>query len=175
MSTFDLLNEWELNISDIHGKFEIGNDTDSFEEIKHLKPVFSFDYISLRKSVFCFNGTTLGRKDYQNLITGLQSVSTFTYNELNSEHCFHFHEIKWADVEFSASEFHKCIYGQQYNGEVDITPYQLKVFGKARIIGFLYKGVFYLILFDVGHNAYKRKDGLKKKKKGVAKMNSGKK
>lgn len=172
MSTFELLNEWELNVSDVHSKYKIGNDTDSFEEIKHLKPIFSFDYISLNKSVFCFDGETLGRKEYKNLITGLQSVSSYTYNTLNSEYRFHFHEVKWDEVEFSASDFHKCIYGENYNGETDITPYQFKVFGKARVIGFLYKGVFYLILFDVGHNGYKRKDGQKKKKKGKIRVAS---
>lgn len=166
MSTFSLLKDWSLDISNVHGKYEIGNDTDSFEDIKTLKPVFSFDYISLNESLFCFNGTSLGRKEYLSLLTGLQSVSSHTYKTLNSEYRFHFHEVKWDEVEFSASDFHKCIYGEGYNGETDITPYQFKVFGIARVIGFLYRGVFYLILFDVGHNAYKRKDGRKRKKKG---------
>lgn len=166
MSNFDLLKNWEINISDALGKYKIGNNTDSFEEIKHLKPVFSFDYISLKESEYCFNGNTLGKKDYLNLIKGLQLVSCYTYYQLNKEYRFHFHEIKWEDVEYSVSDFHKCVYGNQYEGETDITPYQFKVFGKARVVGFLYRGVFYLIMFDVGHNGYKRTDGLKKKKKG---------
>lgn len=172
MSTFDLLNEWEIDIVEAHSKYEIGKNTDSFEEIKHLKPIFSFDYISLKKSIFCFDGTNLGRKEYLNLIKGLQSVSQFTYHQLNANYRFHFHEIKWEDVTFSASDFHKCIYGNRYKGEEDITPYQFKIFGKARIVGFLYKGVFYLIMFDIGHNAYKRQDGqkrTKRNKKGATK------
>lgn len=46
MNTFAKLKEWEISISEAHSKYEIGKGTDAFEDIKDLKPVFSFDYVS---------------------------------------------------------------------------------------------------------------------------------
>lgn len=156
MNTFAKLKEWEISISEAHSKYEIGKGTDAFEDIKDLKPVFSFDYVSMRNGFFCFNGKTLGRKDYIKLIKALKDVSLYTYETMNKEQRFHFHDINWNDVTISESDFYKCIY-EEYHGEKDITPYQFKVYGEARIIGFLYRGVFYLVMFDRGHRAYKRK------------------
>ena len=162
-SSFELLKEWELTIPDVFKKYSLGDNTDSIVDVKQLKPVFSFDYISLRNTQFCFNGKTLGRSDYKKLITALKDISKYTYEELSNNKKFHFHDIKWEDVTISSSDFHKCVYGNLYKGEDDITPYQIKVFDKSRIIGFLYKSVFYLVMFDIGHNAYPRKDNKKRK------------
>ena len=156
MSTFDLLKEWEIPIIEAHAKYEIGKETDVFDDVKNLKPIFSFDYVSMKNGFFCFNGNTLGRKDYVKLIKSLKEVSLYTYETMNKEYRFHLHSIDWDDVTVSESDFYKCIYGE-YHGEKDITPYQFKVYEEARIIGFLYRGVFYLVMFDRGHRAYKRK------------------
>lgn len=156
MSTFDLLNEWEIPIIEAHSKYELGKESDTFEEVKGLKPIFSFDYVSMKNGFFCFNGKTLGRKDYVKLIKSLKEVSQYTYEAMNKEYRFHFHDIDWNDVTVSESDFYKCIYGE-YHREKDITPYQFKIYEEARIIGFLYRGVFYLVMFDRGHRAYKRK------------------
>ena len=142
MGSFDLLNEWEISISDSLGKYELGVGSDKFEEIAELKPTFSFDYISLDHKTFGFTGKLL---------------SKLPYKTLNQEYQYHFHDIKWEDVDLSKSDFYKCIYEDKYNGEDDITPYQFKVYEEARVIGFVYRGVFYLVMFDRGHNAYKRK------------------
>ena len=163
MGNFDALKEWEIPISDSFGKYELGKSSDDFNDIKDLKPIFSFDYISLDKNEFGFMGTLLGSKDYKNLLKSLKDISKHTYGQLSKEHCFHFHEIDWNDVSVQSSAFYKCIYGEFYNGtETDITPYQFKSYQEARVIGFLYKGVFYLVMFDRGHNAYKRKDKKKR-------------
>ena len=138
MGTFDLLKEWEISIPDVHCKYKVGEKSDVFEDVKELKPVFSFDYVSLKGGTFCFNGSSLGRKDYTKLIQALKNISSHTYKTLNDEYRFHFHNINWDDVTISESDFYKCIYNE-YNGEKDITPYQFKVFEEARIIGFLYK------------------------------------
>lgn len=63
------------------------------------------------------------------------------------------------------SDFLKCIYKDMRKDdydEDDITAYQFKVYEEARIVGFIYRGIFYLVMFDRGHNAYKRKDKKKK-------------
>ena len=142
-------------------KFSLGNKTDNFHQIKHLHPVFAFDFISLNKGEFCFDGELLGRYDYIKMMKGLRSISEHTYEYMNRENRFHFHEIKWEDVTVKKSDFYKCI-SRKENSDEEICAYQFKVFEEARIIGFLYKGVFYLVMFDRGHNAYKRKDGKKK-------------
>lgn len=159
--SFDLLKEWDISISEAHSKFSIGKQTDAFDDIKELKPIFSFDYISMKNSSFCFNGQTIGRQDYIKLFKSLKNISSYTYETLNKEYRFHFHEVDWKDTSLSASDFYKCIY-ETYNGEEDITAYQFKVFEEARIVGFIYRGVFYLVLFDRGHNVYKRKDKKKR-------------
>lgn len=156
MSTFDLLKEWDISITEAHSKYEVGKKTDAFEDVKGLKPVFSFDYVSMKNGLFCFNGNTLGRKDYVKLIKSLKDVSSYTYEVMNQEYRFHFHEIDWNEVAVSESDFYKCIHGE-YHEEKDINPYQFKVYEEARVIGFLYRGVFYLVMFDRGHRAYKRK------------------
>ncbi|HAT61844.1 MAG TPA: hypothetical protein DCS83_04735 [Prevotella sp.] len=46
-----------------------------------------------------------------------------------------------------------CLNGCDY-----LDVYQLKVFGKARVLGFLYNAVFFLVIYDISHEAYKRQD-----------------
>lgn len=157
MGSFDLLKEWEISISESHGKYELGAGSDKFEDIAELKPTFSFDYLSLDHKKFGFAGKLLGNKDYKKLLKALKDISRHPYKVLNREDRFHFHDIKWEDVTLSKSDFYKCIYEERYNDDDDITPYQFKVYEEARVIGFVYRGVFYLVMFDRGHNAYKRK------------------
>lgn len=137
-------------------KFTLGEKTDDFQRIKHLNPVFAFDFISLNKSNFCFDGKLLGREDYVKLMKSLKNISSYTYEMIDKEYRFHFHEIDWDDVTVSKSDFYKCI-SKNHKSEEEIEVYQFKVYEEARIIGFLYMGVFYLVMFDRGHNAYKRK------------------
>lgn len=137
-------------------KFSLGEKTDDFQRVKHLNPVFAFDFISLNKSDFCFDGKLLGREDYVKLIKSLKNISSYTYEMIDKEYRFHFHEIDWDDVTVSKSDFYKCI-SRNNNNKEEIEVYQFKVYEEARIIGFLYMGIFYLVMFDRGHNAYKRK------------------
>jgi hypothetical protein len=155
MSSFDLIKEWELPIAEVHSKYVVGKKTDAFEDIKYLKPLFSFDYVSIRGSDFCFDGKLISRKDLIKLIKSMKDISTYSYETLNKEYRFHFHEVNWNNVTLPESSFYKCIYGDK-DVERTITPYQFKVYDKARVIGFIYKGVFYLVMFDRNHKAYKR-------------------
>lgn len=134
-------------------KFKTGDTSDKFEHFKKLHPAFAFDFISMNQSEFCFNGSFLGRPDFIKLLDGLKRISAETFSSLNANYQFHFHEVKWSDVSVKESEFRKCI-GDKNS---EITPYQFKVFEEARVIGFVYQGIFYLVMYDRGHNAYKRK------------------
>lgn len=155
MEKFDKLRQFNTQTSD-DGKYRFGSDSDRFEMIKHLKPVFAMDYLCEDAIEWSFVGNQLGARDYEKLMKGLKRISKETYETLNKETQFHFHDVKWKDVTVKESDFNKCIYGKgESNG--DLTPYQVKVFEEARLIGFIYKGAFYLVLFDRGHNAYKRK------------------
>jgi hypothetical protein len=157
VSGFDLIKERNLSIPEVHSKYMTGERSDAFEDIKRLKPIFSFDYVSIKGSDFCFNSTLLGRRELVKLIESFKDISKYSYEAMSKEYCFHFHEINWNDVTISESDFYKCIYGDS-NEERRITAYQFKVYDKARIIGFIYKGVFYLVMFDRGHNAYPRRN-----------------
>lgn len=161
MGKYNEFENLKLQIPEPAIKYRKGEKTDDFHEIKNIYPVFAFDYISMQKSDFCFNGRLLGTKDYAKLLQALKSISGFTYQQMNDEYRFHFHEVEWEEVSVSASDFYKCVNGK-YDGEEDITPYQFKVFEEARIIGFIYRGIFHLVMFDRGHNAYKRKDNKKR-------------
>lgn len=166
MGTFKELNNWNIDFKDALSKYKVGDNTDKYEDIKNLKPVFAFDFINLDNDKYSFCSELLGFKDYKKVLHGLKKLSSYSYQTLNQEYMFHFHDIKWNEVDILESDFNKCIYGKS-DSKGDITPYQFKIYEEARIIGFIYRGVFYLVLFDRGHNAYKRQGkgkGRKKKK-----------
>lgn len=145
-------------------KFIVGEKSDDFKDIKTLKPTFAFDYISLKGGTFCFNSEKLGRSSYIDLIKGLKEVSAYTYEELNASHKYHFHDMQFDDISIRKSDFYKRILGS-YSDEDYITPYQFKTVNKSRVVGFLYKGVFYIVMCDSDHEAYKQEDNKKKRKK----------
>lgn len=138
------------------GKYKLGTDSDKINSIKHLKLVFAMDYLCDDSSNFSFCGQLLGASDYRKLMKGLKRISSISYDDLSRDNRFHFHDVDWDDVTVKESDFNKCIYGKP-DRQGDITPYQFKVYEEARLIGFIYSGVFYLVMFDRGHNAYKRK------------------
>ncbi len=146
------------------GKYQIGIKSHKVVDAARLKPKFAFDYISDRGTLFCFNATHLGRKNYLGLINGLKAASKLTFKELESSRTYHFHAIDFNDVTIRKSDFYKAISGD-YSDDDYIIPYQIKVFKEERVIGFLYNGTFYLVMFDSGHKAYERKDSRKSRTK----------
>lgn len=146
------------------GKYRIGLKSHKVVDVEKLKPKFAFDYVSVRRNVFCFNATHLGRNNYVGLINGLKEASKMTFKELEDSHTYHFHDIDFDEVSIKKSEFYKAILGK-YDGEDYIIPYQMKVFKEERVIGFLYDGTFYLVMFDSGHNAYNRKKNPNEKRR----------
>lgn len=155
MGNFELLTKSHIPIQDTFGKYKIGDTSDTFEEIMQLKPVFSFDYACLDNSEFSFNYNGISSRDYAKLIAGLKRCSVHSYETLNNEKAFHFHDITWENVTIKESDFYKCISSAR-GEERDLTAYQFKVFEEARVIGFIYRSVFYLVMFDRGHKAYDR-------------------
>lgn len=146
------------DLKEIHSRYKIGEKSDDFSRIKDIEPVFSFRYACLDKSDFSLASKLVSVRDYHKLIAALQEKSKLTYGTMDSNYNQHFHDLEWSDVTITESEFKKCISSQHSdNGDIDVTPYQFKVFQGARIIGFIYKTVFYVVMFDRGHNAYKRK------------------
>lgn len=162
--TYSGLENLDLSLVKTPKKYELGKQSDNFNDIKNSHPFFSFEYISLNKSDYCFNSTITSAKDLVKLLSGLQKISKNTYAILDREKLYHFHDINWDETNVKESEFYKCIYkGSKY--ERSITAYQVKVFEEARIFGFIYKGIFYLVMFDRGHNAYDRDRSKDKKNK----------
>ncbi len=155
MGNFDALLNLYIPITEAHGRYKLGEKSDDFVDVKSLRPVFSFEYACLDGSEFSFNYRAISSRDYHRLISGLKDASSVTYEFMSTNGRYHFHDVKWDDVDLSESTFYKCIQ-VQFNGERDLTVYQFKVFEEARVFGFIYRSVFYLVLFDRNHKAYGR-------------------
>lgn len=163
MPNIDKFKNLSISIPD-DGKYKVGVKSHKAIEVTNLKPKFAFDYVSTRGNLFCFNATHLGRNHYIRLIEGLKKASQITFKELESSHTYHFHDIDFDEVSIRKSDFYKAILGE-FNGEDYIIPYQMKICKEERVIGFLYEGTFYLVMFDSGHNAYARTDSRKSRRK----------
>lgn len=163
MANFKNLKDLSISIPS-DGKYKIGTKSHLVIDVAQLKPKFAFDYISVRGGTFCYDSNLLGKNHYLNIIKGLKEASKYTFKDLEDSHTFHFHNIDFDEVTIRRSDFYKAILGE-YNDEDYIVPYQMKVCKEERIIGFLYEGTFYLVMFDKGHNAYERKKNANQKRK----------
>lgn len=149
-------------ISEQQSKYKIGEKGYSFYDIKHLKPVFAFDYLSLNSTELCFNSNKLEVRDYIGFLEGLKKVSATSYNDLKINPVYRFHEIDFDDkkVSISRKEFKAILsYKESLLSDDELpTLYQLDLqyVQAARICGFLYKGVFYLVWYDRFHKIYPR-------------------
>ncbi|MFT4019556.1 MAG: hypothetical protein QM668_21510 [Agriterribacter sp.] len=141
-------------------KYKLGEKGYSFYDIKNLKPVFAFDYLSLNNSDLCFNSTKLDVKDYIGLLEGLKIISAISYNDLNTNRNYRFHKIDFDNhnVSISRKDFKKMLTFKDdlLKDEELPTLYQLDLHyvQEARACGFLYKGIFYLVWFDRHHIIY---------------------
>jgi hypothetical protein len=141
-------------------KYKLGEKGYSFYDIKHLKPVFAFDYLSLSGSDLCFNSERLDVKDYVGLFEGLKKLSLISYNELKVVPAYRFHSINFDEhkVSISKKDFKRILTQKEelLKDEELPTLYQLdfQYHQKARACGFLYKGVFYLVWYDRHHQIY---------------------
>lgn len=149
----------KLNKLDVSAKYSFGEAANRLNEIKQNRPVFAFDYISLKASPFCFNSNLIASKDYVRLLNSFKTLSTKSYDELSKDGTYHFHEVDFLDTTISISDFLKCLVPDISKINTDYCPtvYQFKAFEESRVFGFVYKTVFYLVLFDRNHKGYKRK------------------
>ena len=144
-------------------KYQLGEKGYSFHDIKKLTPVFAFDYLSLNESELCFNCKKYNDKDFIGLLDGLKKVSKIPYETLKTIPNYRFHSIDFDDsrVTLSRNDFREVFTSkeEQLPDEQLPTLYQfdLQYVGEARVCGFLYKGIFYLVWYDRYHSIYKRK------------------
>ena len=142
-----------------HERFNIvRHKSDEFHLIKDITPIYSFQYISLQSSPVCFNGYNIAVKDFHRLFDSFKKYSTITYAQMRANKAFHFHEIIWDDVELKEIDFLKCLTPKITDDVQTPTVYQFDVFEEARIIGFIYCGVFYAVWLDRNHLAFNRQN-----------------
>jgi len=141
-------------------KYKIGETGYSFFDIKQLKPVFAFDYLSLSESDLCYNSKKLKFEDLVGFLAGLKKISEFSYNYLRTTRNFRFHPIDFDDkkVSIKRSDFKRILTFKEVllPDEQLPTLYQIDIQYQieARICGFLYKGIFYIVWYDRDHIIY---------------------
>jgi hypothetical protein len=141
-------------------KYKLGEKGYSFYDIKHLKPIFAFDYLSLEGSSLCYNNELLEIRDYIGLLEGLKKISSISYNDLKVTPNYRFHTIDFDDtrVSIARKDFKKTL---TFKDELlkdeelpNLYQFDLQYVQAARVCGFLYKGVFYLVWYDRHHTIY---------------------
>jgi hypothetical protein len=141
-------------------KYNLGEKGFSFYEIRELKPVFAFDYLSLNGTNLCYNSSDLTINDFIGFLDGLKRNSSITYNELRTNKYYRFHPIDFDNdnISISRKDFKKTLtFKEEFLSDEELpTLYQfdLHYSQKARACGFLFKGVFYLVWFDNNHIIY---------------------
>lgn len=141
-------------------KYNLGEIGLNFHEIKNHKPIFAFDYLSLNGEKLCFNSTSLVTKDYVGLLNGLKKISEKTYQELHDTKIYRFHKIDFdsKSVTISKLDFKKALTNKPDLLKDEELPnlwqFDLHFVQEARVAGFLFKGIFYLIWYDRNHSIY---------------------
>lgn len=144
-------------------KYKVGEQGVSFHSIQKQKPVFAFDYLSLNEKGLCFNEKSLDRNDLLGFITGLKKISTFTYDEMRRNKSLRFHSINLYDpnVNLNVKDFLNIIAPSGRGVTEDELPtlyqFDLQYRIEARAVGFLYKGIFYIVWYDRNHIIYPQK------------------
>lgn len=148
------------NIKIENDRYSTGKSGVSFYNIRELKPIFAFDYLSLANSELCFNCKKLTAEDYLGFLSGLKINSQKTYNELRTNPYYRFHPIDFDKdkISIKRKDF-KTVFTNKPDEMSDeelptLYQFDLHYRQKARTCGFLYKGVFYIIWFDKDHLIY---------------------
>ena len=82
-------------IKKLKSKYNLGEKGFTFYEIRELKPVFAFDYLSLNNSNLCFNASDLTTEDFIGFLEGLKKNSFVTYHELSTNKYYRFHSVNF--------------------------------------------------------------------------------
>jgi len=144
-------------------KFKIGEPNIPFYDTKHMKPIFAFDYLSLNESDLCFNKETRTREDLLGFLGGLKNASCLSYEELDKQKPWRFHTVDLDDKEVNLNNSQLldvlCPSGRGLT-EDELPPvYQFDTQHArgARIMGFIYRGIFHIIWYDRDHIVYPEK------------------
>ncbi len=132
------------------------------EQLQH-SPIFSFKYISLKGSAYCFDYSQLNGKNYKKVIERFKSICATTYQIMESDTFnYRFHSIKFEDKRVAITkQFYINTLNENSPSKVKEeqlpTLYQFKIFEEKRAVGFLgYNGEFNLIWLDFDHSIYPR-------------------
>lgn len=144
-------------------KYRVGEQGIPFHSVKNLKPIFAFDYLSLEYSNLCFNAQTNDREDLIGFLEGLKKISSFTYENMCLTKALRFHSIDLWDekVNLQPKDFLKVL-APSYRGMTEnelptLYQFDLQYKIEARAVGFLFKGVFYIVWYDRNHIIYQKK------------------
>lgn len=143
-----------------NAKYKLGASGYSFHDIRNLKPIFAFDYLSLQGKELCFNANGLTIEDYIGLLSGLKKVSDTTYQTLHDKKIYRFHKIDFDDqrVAIKRKDFKSILTNKHELLTDDELPtlyqFDLQYVQEARVCGFLFKGVFYIVWYDRNHIIY---------------------
>lgn len=97
-------------LNELCEKYDFGKASNNLSEIKNLKPIFAFDYLSFSKTNLCFNSALIDvKKDYLKLLENFKKVSSKTFDQLSRDKYYHFHDVDFADTKVSESAFLKCL------------------------------------------------------------------
>ena len=148
------------NAINLLSKYKIGEQGIPFYSVKNLKPIFAFDYMSLDNTDLCFNAESNNRADLLGFLKGLKKVSSFTYEQMRLTKALRFHSIDLFDknVSLRPTDFLKVLAPSYRGMSEDELPtlyqFDLQFKIEARAVGFLYKGVFYVVWYDRNHIIY---------------------
>lgn len=141
-------------------KYNIGEKGYNFYDIKHLKPTFAFDYLSLNNSELCFNSPQLNVKDFVGLLDGLKKISSITYDTLKRVPNYRFHPVDFDKdkISITRKDFKAMLTFKEELLSDDELPtlyqFDFQYVQEARVFGFLYKGIFYMVWYDRNHMIY---------------------
>ena len=119
--------------------------------------------MSLSNSELCYNSDKLTTKDFIGLLEGLKKISAISYNDLKNTPNYRFHQIDFDDprVSISKKDFKSILTFKETLLKDEELPnlyqFDIQYVQEARVCGFLYKGIFYLVWYDRNHIIYPRK------------------
>lgn len=147
-----------------HSRFELGKAGLQLHEVYNMNTRFAFDYICMDgTSDFAFNHRNLSLKDLNGFIDGLKKISKETYKTLKETPAFRFHPINFDDkrVTIKRDDLRNLLTTRASQLPDDQLPtlYQVDIqyTQAARICGFLYGGLFYILWYDRFHKIYPQK------------------
>lgn len=158
----EFMDDFEFKTYERHG-----DEIYHFVNVEDYSPIFSFKYVSMKQTDFCFDSTDVLKEDYHAILNLFKRVSDLSYRDIYdySKKEFRFHSIDSSKLANTKYEEFKQLIEARIGTTRDQLPtlYQLAVYtnigGKApRIIGFLDKlGLFHIIWFDYHHKLFPQK------------------